>query len=229
MGLLIEDKSIAVPGEVLAEGMDYLPADGAIREGENVVSSRVGLVHVDGRAIRVIQLAGSYMPKRNDTVIAKVVDVLMSGWRLDINCAYSAMLPLRDATSDYIEKGANLTKFFDLGDYMVCKITNVTSQKLVDVSMKGPGLWKIKRGRIINVTPCKVPRIIGKQGSMVTMIKDATGCKVTVGQNGVIWVQCDDPEKERIAVDTIKKIEAEAHISGLTDRIKEHLDKVSKK
>jgi len=81
-----------------------------------------------------------------------------------------------------------LTKYFDIGDYVMAKIINVTSQKLVDVTMKGPGLRKLKGGRIIQVNPYKVPRIIGKAGSMVTMIKDATGCRILVGQNGLVWI-----------------------------------------
>jgi exosome complex component RRP4 len=223
MVLLTENKQIAVPGETLAQGMDYLPGEGAIREGENLIASRMGLVNVDGRAVKVIPLSGIYLPKRDDVIICKVIDVLMSGWRADINSAYSAMLPLKDASADYIPKGADLRRFFDIGDYLIAVVTNVTSQKLVDISMRGPGLWKIKGGRIINVTPCKVPRIIGKQGSMVSMIKEATGAKITVGQNGVVWIQCEDPEKELIAVNTIRKIEKEAHISGLTERIKAYL------
>jgi exosome complex component RRP4 len=223
MGLTVENKQIAVPGETLAQGMDYLPGEGAIREGENLIASRMGLVNIDGRAVKVIPLSGIYLPKRDDVIICKVIDVLMSGWRVDINSAYSAMLPLKDASAEYIPKGADLRRFFDLGEYLIAVVTNVTSQKLVDISMRGPGLWKIRGGRIINVTPCKVPRIIGKQGSMVSMIKEATGAKITVGQNGVVWIQCEDPEKELIAVNTIRKIEKEAHISGLTERIKEYL------
>ena len=109
----------------------------------------------------------------------------------------------------------------------MCKIVNVTSQKLVDVTMKGPGLRKLKGGRIIEVNPHKVPRIIGKQGSMVMMIKDATKCNITVGQNGLIWID-GEPMNELLALQTIRKIEKESHMSGLTDKIKEYLEKTNK-
>lgn len=223
MTLLTQDREIAVPGEVLAEGMDYLPADGAYRDGEQVVASRLGLVSIDGRAIKLIPLAGRYMPKSGDVIIAKVIDVLMSGWRLETNSAYSAMLPLKEATSSYIAKGADLTKFFDIGEYVVCQITNVTSQKLIDISMRGQGLTKLRGGRILQVPSNKVPRIIGKQGSMVSMIKIATGCRITVGQNGIVWIQGEDPDKELLAVQTIEKIVNEAHKPGLTDAIAKYL------
>ena len=132
------------------------------------------------------------------------------------------MLPVKDATAQYIARGANLTAFFDIGEYVVAKITNVTSQKLVDVSTKGPGLRKLSGGRIIKVNPYKVPRIIGKQGSMVSMIKDATNSKITVGQNGLIWVG-GEPKDILKAANAIKMIEENSHMKGLTDKVKEFL------
>ena len=227
--LLIKDKDIVVPGECLAEGMDYLPGLGTYREGEKILASRLGLVSIDGRAIKLIALSGRYLPKIGDTIICPVKEILMSGWMLDTNSAYHAMLGMKEATSDFIPKGANLTQYFNFGDYIVCKITNVTSQRLVDVTVRGPGLRKLKDGRVITVNTHKVPRIIGKKGSMVSMIKQATDCKIIVGQNGVIWLQGEDPKMELLTVETIKKIEKESHISGLTDRIKGYLEKATGK
>jgi len=225
--LLVKDKDVVVPGEVLAEGMDYLPSYGTYRKDDKIYAERVGLISVDGKVLKSIALSGRYLPKKNDTVIGKVFDILISGWRIDINSAYSSVLPLQEASFDYIQKGADLSKIFALGEWVVGKITRVTSQNLVDLSVKGPGLRKLHGGRIIKVSPTKVPRIIGKQGSMVSMIKDTTGCRITVGQNGVIWLE-GEPKAEILAVQTIKKIEQEAHKKGLTDEIKVYLEKNSK-
>lgn len=228
MGKLItQAKEIAVPGEILAEGMDHLPGAGTYREGENIIAGKLGLVSVDGRTVKLISLSGVYIPKKTDTIIAKVIDVNFSGWRLDTNSPYSAMLGMKDATSEYIARGADLTKYYDLGDHVVCQVTNVTSQKLIDVTMKGPGLRKLNAGRIIEVDCNKVPRIIGKAGSMVTMIKQMTDTNITVGQNGLVWIQ-GSPKNELIAVKSIKKIEKESHLSGLTDKMKQFLEEESK-
>jgi exosome complex component RRP4 len=223
--LLVKDKEVVVPGETLAEGMDYLPGIGTYRDEEKILASKLGLTNIDGRAIKLIPLSGKYLPNRGDTIIAKVTDVIMSGWLVDIESAYHAMLGMKEATSEFIPKGANLTRYFTFGDYIVCKITNVTSQKLVDVSLRGPGLRKLRGGRVIKVNCHKVPRIIGKKGSMISMVKQATDCKIIVGQNGAIWLTGEDPKMEILAVNTIKKIEKESHLSGLTDRIKEFLEK----
>ncbi len=228
MGLLVNDKQIVIPGEDLASGMDFLPSHGTFRDGEHIVAAKLGIVSVDNRIIRIIPLSGKYMPKAGDNIVGRVVDVTINGWRLDINSAYSAMLSVKDATSEFIARGADLTKYFNFGDYILTGIINVTSQNLVDVSMKGPGLRQLGEGRIIHVNPYKVPRIIGKQGSMVTMVKDATSCRITVGQNGVVWIQ-GLPEDELVAVDAIRKIEQESHIPGLTERMKEYLDRRKRK
>lgn len=223
----VKDKDIVAPGEVLAVGMDTFPGMGTYRDGENIIAARLGLVQVDGRAINLIPLSGRYMPKNYDVIICKVMDVSFNGWRLDTNSPYPAMLSMKEATSQFIARGADLTQFYNIGDYVNCKVINVTSQKLVDVTMKGIGLKKLKGGRIINVASNKVPRIVGKQGSMVSMIKDATKCNIIVGQNGLIWIE-GMPENELLAIKSIRKIEEESHLSGLTDKIKEFLSKNQK-
>ena len=139
-----------------------MTCNGNSGEGEARISKNLGMVVVYGQVIKLVKLAGAYGPKGNDRVIGKVNDVLLQGWRLDINTAYSAVMGLKDATSEFIPRGADLTNYFKLGDYIVCKITNVTSQKLIDVTVKGPGLRKLKAGQIEKVNPCKVQRHGGK-------------------------------------------------------------------
>ena len=225
MGIIVKERDIVVPGEILATGMDFLPAGGSFRDKEDIVSGQVGMVQVENRLIKVIPLSGRYMPKRGDTVIGKVIDITFGGWIVDIGCAKDAMLGLKDATSEFIERGADLTQYFNIGDVIVAKIFNVTRVKSADLTTKGPGLTKLTRGRLIDIQPSKVPRVIGKQGSMVTMIKEMTSTRITVGQNGKVQIIAQDPEMELIAVEVIRLIEANAHKQGLTEEIKKFLDK----
>jgi len=222
--IMVKDKEIVVPGETIATGISFLPGKGAYRDNDKIVAQRLGIVSIDGKVIKLIPLAGKYIPKLKDRVVGMVIDVLMTGWRLEFNSPYSAVMTLKDATSEFIPRGVDLTQYYALGDYVVCQIVNVTSQKLIDVSMKGPGLRKLRGGRIIEVNSQKVPRIIGKDGSMVSMVKQATNCDVIVGQNGWIWID-GEPENEVVAVKAIKKIEEDAHLSGLTDKMAVWLEK----
>lgn len=227
--LLIKDQDIVVPGDVVAQGMGYLPSLGTYRKGNDVYASRLGLARIDGKVIKIIPLSGNYIPKKGDVIIGRVKDINFSGWAVETNSAYQAMLSMKDATNDFIRRGADLTKYFDIGDNVVTKIYNVTSQNLIDLTMKGPGLRKLVSGRIINVEPTKVPRIIGKQGSMVSMLKQATNCNIIVGQNGVVWVKGLKPDDEILVVKTIRMIEEQSHVSGLTELIKKHLESNGRK
>ncbi len=221
--LLIKEKEVVVPGQILATGMEYLPSHGTYRKDENIIANRVGVSRIEGKVIKTIPLAGKYLPKRNDIIIGKVIDILSMGWRTEINSPYSGLVPVRDGTFEFVPKGADLSRYFEIGDYFVGKITNVSGQNLIDISIKGQGLHKLRGGRIIKVNTNKVPRIIGKKGSMVSMIKQATDVKITVGQNGWVWL-LGEPAMENIAVQAIDKIEKESHISGLTERVKQFLE-----
>lgn len=220
MGILVNDKDVVVPGEVLAEGMDFVPAGDVFRDGDKLYAKKLGLVNVSGRVVKLIPLSGKYAPKKNDLVIGKVTTVSPTGWRVDINCTFDASLMIKDAVAEFVERGTDLTKFFSIGDYIMCQIINVSGPRLVDITMKGPGLRRLGPGRMIEVAPAKVPRIIGKQGSMVSMIKEMTGCRISVGQNGLVWLAGDEPDKELLAVKAIELIEEESHVTGLTDKVK---------
>ncbi len=221
--ILIEDKSIAVPGEILAEGMDFLPAGGVFRENDKIIASQIGIVNIDNRLVKLIPLNGRYSPKKSDMVIGDVVNITFSGWVIDIGCTNFAVLPIRDATSDFIDKGEDLSRYYGFKDIVVAKISNVSKTNLIDLTMKGPGLMKIKGGMLIDVTPSRVPRIIGKQGSMISLLKERTGCKIIVGQNGKVWIKGENFESEKKAIDAIRMINNLAHTTGLTDKISEFL------
>lgn len=224
--VLVKEKEIVVPGEALAEGMDYLPGAGTYRLNDRIIAKKLGLVNISGRAIKLVPLAGRYLPKFGDKIIAKVTDITMNGWIVDINSAYSAFLSMRDASSRFIRKGEDLTKIYDVGDYIRAKVIKVTSQNLIDLTMKEPGLNKLRKGRIIHINPHKVPRVIGKEGSMVSLIKNKTNCSIVVGQNGVVWISSENLDNELVAEKAIKKIEQEAHLGGLTDRMEKFLDSI---
>ena len=221
--LLIKDKTIVLPGDVVAEGMDYLPTPGILREKEKLISSQIGLIHIDGRLIKLIPLTGSYMPKKEDNVIGNVVNIGFNGWTIDIGHSNLAMLSLRDGSNDFIDKKADLSQYYDFNDVVVTKILNVNKSNLIDLTMKDSGLMKLHGGRFIDVTPSKIPRIIGKQGSMISMIKEKTKCNMIVGQNGKIWIKGDAPEDERKAISAIELIENGAQMEGLTDKIEKFL------
>jgi exosome complex component RRP4 len=216
--ILVKDKDLVVPGEVLAED-DFHAGRGTFREENKICSSVVGLVSIRNKKISVIPLQSKYIPKRGDVVIGEINDIRFSMWGLDINSPYSGLLP---ASEVFGKEKRELEKVFDVGDVLFLRVIDVDEVKKVKLGLKGRGLGKFKGGILIYITPTKVPRLIGKKGSMINMIKDKTHCDIVVGQNGVVWVK-GQPEMERIAEKVIKMIEEQAHTSGLTDRVRDLL------
>jgi exosome complex component RRP4 len=220
--VLFKEREIVVPGQILADGMDYLPGDNTYRENDKIYSKLLGLISLAGRVVKITPLSGPYVPKVGDKIIAKVIDIAMSGWRVETGTAYSAMMNIKDASARYIKREEDLSQILDIGDDVVVVITKVTSQKLIDVTMKEPGLRKITGGRIIKINSNKVPRVIGKKGSMISMLKTNTGCEITVGQNGLVWIK-GTPEGELKTAKAIKQIAENAHQSGLTEKMETFL------
>jgi exosome complex component RRP4 len=221
--MLVKDKDVVVPGQTLAQGMAFIPSAGSYRDGDDIVASRIGLASVEGKVIKIVPLAGPYLPKLGDVVVAYCEDVLLSGWRLNLGCPYTAVLGIKDATNDFIPRGVDLTQYFALGDAVFCKLINVTSQRLIDVTLRGQGLRKLPLGKLIQVCSVKVPRIIGKDGTMVQTIMEKTRTEIVVGQNGMVWIK-GDPAMEVLAADTIKFVEKNAHKAGLTQTVKKYLE-----
>ena len=219
--IFVEDKEIVIPGDILADE-EYNSGRGTFKENNKVCSSLVGLVAIRDKKISVIPLQSKYIPKRGDVVIGEVTDIRFSMWNLDINSPYSGFLPASDV---FGKEKRELNRTFDVGDVLFLRVVDVDEVKKVKLGLKGRGLGKFRGGILIYITPTKVPRLIGKKGSMINMIKDETRCEVIVGQNGVVWVK-GDPSMERVAEKVINMIEDQAHTSGLTDRVRDMLAKL---
>jgi len=53
-------------------------------------------------------------------------------------------------------------------------------------------------------------------------LREKTGCEITVGQNGLVWLN-GTPEGELLAEKAIKLIEEKSHLEGLTERVEQFL------
>ena len=216
--IYVENKDLVIPGQVLADD-EYYSGRGTFKENGKVCSSLMGLVSLRNKKLRVIPLKSKYVPKKGDVVIGKISDVRFSMWNVDINSPYSGILP---AFEVFGREKKELNKVFDIGDVLFLRVVDVDEIKKAKLGLKGRGMGKFKGGIIVDIAPTKVPRLIGKKGSMINMIKDKTNCKIVVGQNGLVWVK-GDKDMEQLTKSIIQLIEAEAHTSGLTNKIKNKL------
>jgi exosome complex component RRP4 len=223
MPIFFEKKQLVTPGELLAEG-DYVAGDNTYVEGNKIYASRIGLADCDTKKVDVVALRALYVPKVGDIVIGTVAEVGFTGWTVDIKAPYTALLRASDVLSrPFKPQNDELSQVLNAGDLIVAKIASYDRAHDPQLTVSEPGLGKITRGQIMKVTPTKIPRVIGRKGSMISMIKQETGCQIILGLNGVILVTGKNPESEELAMMAIQKIEEESHTSGLTDRISQLL------
>lgn len=225
MPVFYENRQLVTPGDLLAEN-DYISGENTYKESNKIYATRVGLFGHEDKRVYVVALKSFYLPVVGDTIIGKVLEVTLGGWIVDIRAPYVAMLRASDALErSFKPQKDDLPSIFDVGDHIVAKIVAYDRTRDPLLTVLERGLGKIARGQVIEITPTKIPRVIGKQGSMVNMIKQETGSQITIGQNGRILVSGKSPEDERLAIMAIRKIDEEAHTSGLTDRVTEMLKK----
>lgn len=216
------NRKIVIPGEVITQGDDYLPGEGTEKKRKDIVAIRFGLAEESNKLVKVISLSGVYQPRRGNVVIGKVENVTFNGWVIDIDAPENAFLSLNEVPR-YVKKD-ELEELIDIGDMVVAKIWGI-NKRGIDLSVKSRGLGKIDEGMIVRINPNKVPRVIGKEGSMINLVKDETGCNITVGQNGLIWIKGDIIEKELLAKKAILFIAKKSFVSGLTDEVKKWFEK----
>jgi exosome complex component RRP4 len=219
MPVFFEKKQLVTPGELLAEG-DYIPGENTYTEQKKIFAQRIGLVDEENKKVNVVALRAFYVPKVGDIVIGTVIEVGFNGWTVAIKAPYTALLRASDVLSrPFKPQNDELSQVLNAGDLIVAKIASFDRAHDPQLTVGEPGLGKITRGQILHVIPTKIPRVIGRKGSMISMIKQETNCQIILGLNGIILVTGKNLEDEELAIKAIRKIEQESHTSGLTDRI----------
>lgn len=211
--ITVKNRDLVVPGMLLAEG-DYINEDGTHKEKGKIYASVVGTAYVDKRKIRVVALEGKYIPKPGDAVIGIIKDERFNGWKMDISSPYEA---------DLSESDVMLGRFDTLrvGDLVYAKIVKVTEVFEVSLFAKRP-FGKLNNGILVEIHSSRVPRLIGRKGSMIKLINEKTGSTIIVGQNGLVWIRGGNQE---LAAQACQMVDREAHIPGLTDRVSAFLSR----
>jgi len=208
-------RDIVIPGEDIGSTKTDRSGYGTFEEDGKIISKFVGILN-KGNFLSVVPLSGVYIPRADDKVIGFVTDVEKFGWIVDINSPWQGFLSVAEGVDEFVDiKKTNISRFFDVGDMIYAKIVD-TKRGDVQITMRDPIARKLKGGVTIKITPSKVPRLIGKEGSMINIIKEKTGTIIRVGQNGVVWISGENVDK---AIKAIKTIEEKSHIIGLTDEI----------
>ncbi|MEK6973264.1 MAG: KH domain-containing protein [archaeon] len=200
-------KRIVVPGELVTEERKKAGENVYQREGK-IYSEALGIAESESDIARVIPLQGKYMPKEGDVIVGLIGDESFAGYSININ-SFSPAFFRKEGVRKKLNKGA----------MVMAKIISVNEVNQVELEDIKPFLG----GDLITTSPVKVPRIIGKNGSMLEVLTTGTGVQMVVGKNGRIWVKGSD-QAVKLLREAVEKINDEAHLSSLTDRMKAYLD-----
>jgi exosome complex component RRP4 len=209
------ERVLVLPGqEIPAHGLK--PGAGTYRVNGRVYASVLGLLSRRPPVVRIIPLSGRYIPKAQDVVVGTVTDVQGTFWLLDIGAPRWAPLHMTGTPwkIDFGETG----QYLHVGDSVVVAIETIENTGRIGVTMLGDGLGKLEGGALVTISPAKVPRVIGRGGSMIGSITKMTGCKIVVGQNGRVWLDGTDDGIVRARA-ALTMIEEEGQRSGLTERV----------
>jgi exosome complex component RRP4 len=211
-------RKYVIPGEVVARG--NVRADlNVMRVNDQLIATRVGMAEVGHDVVRVIPLSGPYIPRIDDLVVGKVIDYSAFAWEADINSCFFGILPAASVFGrDYSPAKDSLTDKLRVGDMIAARVIAFDRTRDPLLSISGPGLGRIPRGQVAKISPAKVPRLIGKKGSMIKTIEVGTKSRMLIGQNGVVVI-VGAPDETIRAIKAINLVEDEAHSADLTERV----------
>lgn len=190
-------KSIVVPGEPVDDKVTSF----AFREKGAAFSMVLGLRSQKNGLTKVVPLHGKYLANPGDLIIGIVSGVKHGGCVVDINSPYEAFL-----RTEY--------EGFRFGDIISAKVYEVNEVREASLGDDR----RLTDGEVIEISPVRVMRVIGKDNSMLNLLREKTKTMIFVGKNGRVWLKGGDIQKAKEAV---FKIEREAHSTGLTKRMEE--------
>jgi len=221
---LVTKKRYVIPGDVITTAPLRLN-ENVVLDGKRIMATCMGLSDVSSDSVRVIPLAGVYLPKTDDLVLCTISFVSGSSWFADMNSCYQGMLLGQDVfgRGSYPTK-SEMEERLSKGDIIFAKIANSDRQREPLISIADQSLGKIDSGELVKISPAKIPRLIGKHGSMIQTIEGSTNATITVGQNGLIVVSCDETNGLLKALAAIRMVDEQAHLVNLTDKVKKMLE-----
>jgi exosome complex component RRP4 len=211
-------RKYVIPGEVVARG--NVRADlNVMRVDDQLIATRVGMAEIGHDVVRVIPLSGPYIPRIDDLVVGKIIDYSAFAWEADINSCFFGILPAASVFGrDYSPAKDSLTDKLRVGDMIAARVIAFDRTRDPLLSISGPGLGRIPRGQVTKISPAKVPRLIGKKGSMIKTIEMGTKSRMLIGQNGVVVI-VGAPDDTIRAIRAVNLVEEEAHSADLTEKV----------
>ncbi|MEM1508707.1 MAG: exosome complex RNA-binding protein Rrp4 [Thermofilaceae archaeon] len=220
MPIHISDGQIIIPGELIAEG-SYEISGPHFSRGKKFYSKVLSVTVIEKpKKIRLIPIKRCYIPSEGDLIIGKVIDVGPTYWLVDINSPYTAILQVSEIFPRPTSHQKDLSSIFRVGDLLAAKVLlfDFTHDPLL--TMKESRLGRVEKGLLVEVSPARVSRVIGKRGQVVNYLKEAFNVEITVGRNGRIIVIGEEADLEASAAYVIKRLCEEHYVADPLEEVK---------
>ena len=208
------------PGDVITTG-DYRPEQNVTLDGDKLISTAIGFSEIKEDLVTVIPLTGFYSPRIDDLVIGKIISHNAMSWEVDINSYYSGILLASDIFGkDYSASKDDLSTKLNIGDIILARIANMGSRDPL-ITIAGENLGRIDSGDLIKISSTTIPHLID---SIIQTIEASTNATMTVGQNGLIVLKCDDSTGLTKSIAAIKMIGTMQNDTNLQEKVQKFLD-----
>ena len=219
-----DKKQYVIPGDVITTSPLRL-RENVTLDGKRIIATSIGLTNIYDDSVRVIPLSAVYLPKIDDIVIGKIKSIFGNSWFADINSCYEGML----LGQDVFGRGSSPTMSdmksrLDIGDLICAKIANFDRSREPLISIADQNLGKIDSGELVKISPPKIPRLIGKHGSMIQTIESSTDTSITIGQNGLIVLKSESGSNLDKIIKIFKMLDSTTDDSNMDEKIQKILD-----
>ena len=172
------------------------------------IRDRVGWLNEQNNVVSVSPINSAYMPRSGDLVIGFVAEVRNNLWFFDVNGPFQALLPMSLAPWK-VEFGA-ARQHLGIGDAALARIQEVDETHNMVLTMKGVGLRRLNEGAVVSIPVNLIETLRGDNNSTLSRIRDATDCRIIVGDNGRVWIH-GDAEAMHVARQLIQTLNEEGH------------------
>lgn len=197
-------KRIVTPGELISDKRKKIGENVFIKDN-CIYSSVLGILNETDDFVSIVPLNGPYIPVVNDAIVCIVKDITNNGYLIDINSHSDCFLPK-----------SLVTKELSIGQMLFARVKEVDGVNVTELD----NINILPLGNIIAVPAVKVPRIIGKNDSMLQILKKYTQSNILIGRNGWIWCISKDFAHLENAINMIVN---NSQKSNLTNTIEEYL------
>mgnify|MGYP001190969116 FL=1 len=216
----MSENQFVLPGDVIATG-DYRPEQNVTLDGDRLVSTAIGFSEINDDLVTVYPLTGFYNPNIDDLVIGKIISHNALSWEVDINSYYSGILLASDIFGkDYSPSKDDLSLKLNVGDIVLARVANMGSRDPL-ITIAGENLGPIDSGELVKISSAITPQLTD---SIIQIIEENTNANITVGQNGLVVLKCDNSTGLTKAIKSIKMFGMMSNNVSIEEKIKKFLD-----